>query len=591
MWRKDFMAVFILLLSWTSWAQSSEDMDRIMDLIGCGSPEDIDGYEVERLSSYLERPLKLNLAPPSTLRSCGLFTEFQAVSLVDYRTRHGDILSYGELAGVDGFTDEVVRILSPFITLEGGSVVRDSYGQGRSDHDMSARGGLKFSGTEIQGNYGFKYRLTSGRGLSLSLAASSSNSETLDAPDSFSGYVGYDFGKVPLRLVLGDFNARFGQGLAFWNGMSMTGLSKAASFMKSASGISSSWSFTGSSAHTGLACEYAFSRFRLVSLVAFPGIRNGKVNVLPALNFGWTGKNMCASVTHYQEIVPMSGKMDAYMSDMKTATDVAMCLRGTDVFAEVAFDWVNMAAAVLAGTRFAAGEDGTMAAHLRFYPAAFNPSRSSASRTVSKCSNEYGASVCYGYSPMSKAFSCDVSLDSAYLPVTKEEGKVSVHARLLAEASIKISDTFSVNLRLSERYRTWGRNPFKTDVRADLAWSDSSFSVTGRLNVLNYIQTGFLTYVEGGYKTDKFSLHIRQMYFMVDEWDDRIYAYERDAPGNYSVPAFYGRGLNTALMLSWKFSRWGRLYLKGTMTTYPFMAGQKKKSGTAGLKLQSVFSF
>ena len=148
----------------------------------------------------------------------------------------------------------------------------------------------------------------------------------------------------------------------------------------------------------------------------------------------------------------------------------------------------------------------------------------------------------------------------------------------------------TLKLRLSERYRTWGR-PFKTDVRADVSWTDSMISVTGRVNVLNYLSTSFLTFLEGGYKRDRFSVYLKQTFFVVDNWDDRIYSYERDAPGNFSVPAFYGRGMNTALMLSWKFTRWGRIYLKGTMTSYPFMEQEKKKSGSAGLKMQFSVSF
>ena len=88
-------------------------------LRNCGviNPEDIDEYEVERLASYLERPVRINIASASNLRSCGLFTQFQAASLLDYRERHGDLMSYSELALVDGFTEEKVQLLIPFISL------------------------------------------------------------------------------------------------------------------------------------------------------------------------------------------------------------------------------------------------------------------------------------------------------------------------------------------------------------------------------------------------------------------------------------------------------------------------------------------
>jgi hypothetical protein len=69
--------------------------------------------------------------------------------------------------------------------------------------------------------------------------------------------------------------------------------------------------------------------------------------------------------------------------------------------------------------------------------------------------------------------------------------------------------------------------------------------------------------------------------FAVDNWDDRIYVYERDAPGSFNVPAFYGRGLWTSVYLSWKYSRSGSLSLRGIY----------KKPGNAELKIQLGLRF
>ena len=87
--------------------------------------------------------------------------------------------------------------------------------------------------------------------------------------------------------------------------------------------------------------------------------------------------------------------------------------------------------------------------------------------------------------------------------------------------------------------------------------------------------------MEIGYKHPLWYLYLRQGAFMVDDWDDRIYVYERDAPGNFNVPALYGRGFWTSMYLSWKFAGWGRLYLIGIY----------KKPGNAELKLQCALHF
>ena len=584
MWRKIIITSFLLLSVWSSQAQSAEDMEKILRLTGYESPEDLDAYEVERLSSFIERPLKINAVSQSSLRSSGLFTSYQAASLLEYRSRHGDIMSFSELSSVDGFTESVVQKLAPFISLEGGDIVRS--GDGYVVNDLAFRAGCKTADMKMTGGYGLKYRCKAGETLSLSLAASQTYAGSLGIPDLFSGSLVWEPQRRSFRLIAGDFNARFGQGLVLWNGMSMTGLSKVSSYMRTSSGLSSSWSFTGSSAHTGIAGEYSFSRFRISAFLSLPEDKSKDLSLLPALNIGWYGRNMSVSVTHYMEFMSSaSGEVPLYLPDMKTSADMAMCIDGTDLFSEVAFDWVNMKAAALSGVIFPVGEDVRVAAHLRYYPVGFDPSRSAAPRSVSKCTNEYGISVCSDYTPRTGRFSGSLSLDSAFLPQGKDGQRHSIHARIIADTEVRMSDVLTVKVRLSERIRTWGL-PFKTDLRTDLIWSSGGFSLTGRFNTLKYVGTGNLGFIEGGYKNERFSVYLKQLFFDIDNWDDRIYAYERDAPGSFSVPAFYGRGMNTSFMTSWRFSRWGRLYAKGTFTY-----GQKKKSGKAGLKLQCVFSF
>ena len=575
------------------YAQSDEDVEMIMNLLGYDEPEDLDEYEVERLSSYLERPVKINVASTSYLRSCGLFSQFQAASLLDYRARHGDLMSYNELALVDGFTEESVRLLTPFISLSGGSVGTDGVRHDGLVNDLAIKGGIKVSDKELSEGYALKYRCTSGDGVSVAFSASCPYDKRLDVPDVLSGHIAWEPFRKPFRIIAGDFNARFGQGLALWNGMSMTGLSKTSSFFRSASGISSSWSFTGGTAHTGVAGELSIAKLRLSAFVAFPGIKSGNianVQMLPAFNLCRYGRNMSWSLTHYLEYVPARSGNTGHIPDMKTSADISMCISGTDVFSEIAFDWVSRTVAALAGVRFPAGEDVNMACHLRYYPASFSPLRSAAPRSVSKCSNEYGASFCCDYMPYESLLTGSVSFDAAYLPVSKDDKVESVHMKAVADCEMKISDFLRLKLRLSERFRTWGRN-YKTDVRADLIWEVSGFSLSGRFNMMRYVDTGFLGYLESGYKAEKLSIYLRQLFFSIDDWDDRIYVYERDAPGSFSVPAFYGRGMNTAFMASWRFSKWGRIYAKASLTTYPFMPQQKKKPGKAELKLQCVFSF
>ena len=83
-------------------------------------------------------------------------------------------------------------------------------------------------------------------------------------------------------------------------------------------------------------------------------------------------------------------------------------------------------------------------------------------------------------------------------------------------------------------------------------------------------------------------MYLRCGIFKADDWADRIYVYERDAPGSFNVPAYYGRGIWTSGYVSWRFAGWGSLYVRSSYVSYPMMR-EKKKPGKAELKLMLRF--
>ena len=108
-----------------------------------------------------------------------------------------------------------------------------------------------------------------------------------------------------------------------------------------------------------------------------------------------------------------------------------------------------------------------------------------------------------------------------------------------------------------------------------------------RFNAVRSASWSYLAYTESSLQAGNVRFSLRIGLFFIDDWDDRIYAYERDIPGSFNVPAFYGRGCWTSLTGNWRFARWGRIYLRASVTGYPFM--QKKKPGKAELKLMLKF--
>ena len=118
--KKNLFTIMLLLAAVLS-SRAADGPDIIASILFLTGESDIESVpenEIEHYFSLAENPLRINCLTRSKLMSSGLFSMYQVASLIDYRTRNGDILSISELADVDGFGMETVEALSPFISLE-----------------------------------------------------------------------------------------------------------------------------------------------------------------------------------------------------------------------------------------------------------------------------------------------------------------------------------------------------------------------------------------------------------------------------------------------------------------------------------------
>ena len=603
------MVLLMLLLPAVSLlcAQNHGEVDLIMRFLGVTTPEELVEDDLVHLTDYLSSPLEIKVASSRKLLSCGLFSRYQAMSFLEYRKEHGDVLSLAELAAVDGFGQNFVTRLAPFIRLSSpqnpGEPASDA---GRFQNDIVTKAAGRIHGEDGLGcNYGLKYRLNAGDRLSLSMSLSKAYGDSM--PSAGSGCLSWNSRTGQVEVIAGDFNARFGQGLVLWNGLSISDLSTPSSFRRNPSFLSRTWSYTGSTALTGIASELSFGQCTFSLMMISPSVRKidslKDFSLMPAANLSWNMRNGQLSFTHYlnfSSILTGSPRIP----DMKTSADMQFCFKGADFFGEFAYDWVNDAPAVLIGTLFPAGESMDFSVMSRYYHGRYNPVMSGGPRSGTKCTNECSVTLACEYSgdrnvavKNSAGFRTSVagqnisaSIDAALFPATmKDDRRLQYKGTLLW--NMQINPMLRVSLRLKERFRSWETDRFKTDVRADLSFSLNELYASFRLNAVACKGLGLLGYTEGGYRNQNFSFYLRFGLFRIDNWDDRIYSYERDAPGNFSVPSYYGRGFWTSLNGSWRYSRWGRLYARFGLKAYPFMHGKEKKPGNAELKVLTVISF
>lgn len=566
MWRMITLICCMIVFLFPLHAQENEDIKSIARLLA-EDPEDVSEDEVERLSALLKHPLSLNISTEDVLNSSGIFSRFQVASLLDYRNRSGPCMSFLELASLNGFGEDFVERIKPFVSLE---VLPDL--KGRASNEFTERLSWRYSPGTSRYGYTSRYKLKVGELLSASISCNRSLDGEGLAPDSFSAGVQTRLKKLPMSLVVGDFNARFGQGLALWSGSDFTSLNTPSAFMKRSLGVTVSSSYTGTNVLTGTALEYGYGRWSMTAFAAVPGIKTvkdkpEKLKFVPACNLCYGWKNGQAGITHYLEFAGLYA--DMYIPSMRTSCDFAICVKGVDVFSEMMFDWVVCRPSAVIGVVSPVGDGGSVAALLK------------------AVEDEYFLALSGNMKRRKLSGSVSGNMSLYTVPKAETQDR-SLQFKFHTQWQYLFSDSWQWTLRLTERFRTWGQ-VFRTDLRSDLVWKSERLSLTYRFNALHCNGLSWLTYLEGGLRYGKWNYYLKQGFFMVDDWDDRIYAYERDVPGAYNVPAFYGRGMWTSLMTSWKPSRWCSLYFRAGLTTYPFM--QEKKPGKAELRFQSVFDF
>ncbi len=520
---------------------------------GISSPEDLDEYELERFRSLEEHPIDLNNSSRTRLLSCGLFTAYQVASVLDYISRYGDILSFPELAAVDGIGQERAEALKVFVTLKTNAPPGRTAGH-RVAGEAVAKSALRMRNgspgvageRDLRWNYAARFGMEIGRGLEFSVSACQDYDGPRLPPDAYSFFVAY-YGRRSLgKLVLGDFNLRFGQGLALWSGMSMDKMTTPAAFTRNPTGIVPSSSFSGTYCQRGVGAEFSMGHFQLSTAMAFPGLQkvmsgSGKVTsppgVMPVLSLTHIGRIHRVSVTSFVSMIPGSPGMSPAQGSL--SSDFIVCVRGTDIFGEAVWDYVGMRGLGMAGVRTRFGEHLTGAMQLR-----------------------YLGRDCHEALTAIQWKSLTFSADAKFVPKDCHFQFSTVSA-----LSRQFGTALKLDCRLTYRLRNWDEH-HQADLRCDLKWESGPWMALSRVNVHYCTAFSGLAYLEGGWKPrPKTALYVRVGAFHIDDWANRIYVYERDAPGNFNVPALYGRGIWGTCYGCVQCGRMTRIFLRVSGTT------------------------
>lgn len=529
-------------------------------IAGASSAEDLDQQTFERLESLRSHPIDINASSQSRLASCGLFSSYQAASIVDYRQSNGDILSLTEFGLIDGIGPEYAAALKDYVII-----------QSRSAPGQKHKMGLDGKVTARYGSSGYFAKGQASLGDRVELALSSKKG----AP--FNGSLAY-YGRRSLgKVVLGSFNARYGQGLTLWSGMTMSGFSSPDAFCKRSTGISLATTTSPSSCLQGAAADFSFGKWALGTLL---GVSDS--GFLPAVNCGYLGRKTQFSLTVAAR-TPMFGKPPSY--SLTAGADLRTHLGKFDLFAEAAWDFTARGVASVLGLRMDPAYQVNWTILSRYYSPSFVGVGPAGVRSASKTSDEAGVSL----GGRVKWFSA--TLDGAYHPSRKSSQfkALAVAVPVFKAGPVDIQPT----IRLACRWKPQEKVPLRCEARGQVDVAFGGWKARARADCVWCKGFSWLWLAEGGYASTALSVYLRGGLFRIDNWDDRIYVYERDVPGFFNVPAYYGRGWNASLVASYKIKGGGRrshkIDARISTVQYPWTA--VRKEGKLEYRAQYSFTF
>ena len=507
--------------------------DAVLVLTGASCIEELDEDEIVHYQSLAEHPVDLNLAGRSRLLATGLLTPFQVASLLDYRSRTGEILSWTELSLVDGYSPAIAEALRVFTVLG----VREDAAPGQPEDrrltgSLTLRGGVRDGGDT---SWGIKGEAALGERAVVYASLHTTYEGTQPGPPTLSAAW---YGRRSLgQVVVGHFNARFGQGLVQWSGFQLSGYSTLAAFRKNGTGFSPTGSYSPSLA--GIATDWHFGPWDLSVAYSLTGNR-------PIANLTRIWRGVTAGLTATAEAASLEARVS---------------LPRWSLFGETALLYGGGLSA-LAGAYF-----------------------------LPEYARKAGL-IARWYGPSDKRYSgVAAGYETALFSLTADAGwrtdtgaaQYKIASRWHPEAEWR-DWRLLPDLRLQARFRPGDKAPFRVQLRAELGLLRGPWTLTGRWDALYCREFAWNWHAELGRKTDALAFYLRSGLFKVDNWDDRIYVYERDAPGAFTVPARYGRGWAASSYVVWQPDRHHSLWLRLETVQYPW--NLTEKPGRTQIRLQ-----
>ncbi len=318
--KKITKLVFIaMLLSFSTQVVYSQNdkaeqvVESLIEEIATNSDQEQDYSTIyEDLHYFIENPLNLNEATVEQLNRLHFLDNLQTEEIIKYRKRHGNFKTIYELQLLESFDRESIKKLLPFVAVK--TIKTDNslnlnkvfkYGRNqiftRTQFYLQPIKGYNIPDSVIEKNpdksrylgnsmkYYVKYKFQYRDRVQWGITAEKDAGEQF-----FTGAqkYGFDFYSAHIQLnniskfktiVIGDYQAQFGQGLALWTGMTMGKSSYVLNIKKKARGLRKYSSTDENLFMRGVGTTLQFGDFRVSAFGSYHKI-DGNISLKDSLN-------------------------------------------------------------------------------------------------------------------------------------------------------------------------------------------------------------------------------------------------------------------------------------------------------------------
>jgi len=582
------------------------------------------GLYIEQLHDLAEVPVRINSADESEISRFFFLSDFQVKNIIDYIKTSGSIVSSGEIAYIPGIDRHTAEMMIPFTDLSVSPAGNSDSLRLRSNYltNFIFRPGESDT-SFIGGSFKLltKYRITLGR-FSGGFAIEKDDGEKLF--DFLSGYLDYTGQGIIRKVIAGDYSCRFGQGLCINTGI-RTGLPLTIADYSTARNVIKPYTSTNeNNFFRGLAAQFAwkitgltifFSSNNIDAAVSLPadssmttvegfyesGLHNTesllhKKDVMREISYGvsptlsfrnlkigfcWTESRFSLPVSpdknDPENLYDFEGNLNSVLSAYYNLVIGRMLLCG-----EAALNG-HENYAIAQGITIRPSDRLSMNFLYRKYTPGYFSFHGYGPGINSAGNNETGLLGSFTLEAAKHLF-VSAGADIVKFPWLKyRTGYPSMAKRIEVKFSYLPDENLSLDLTFNIRYSMLDREPVQgipgvEEIKNSWVKAQVKYQLNERLSLATRIDfrkiepsesTGvsFLQDVTFSFTKIPLKFWFRYCTYNTDDWDSRIYAYENDLPGSFSIPALSGTGTRSYLMARWQLGKRAELRLKYGITS------------------------